>query len=108
MAKLFEKKNPEDLRNKRVITYVNPEEYAQIRTAASIRQLDVGEFMRRAALGRRADVDYETEIVLALIDLTRSVRELRKPYLERNEVFRDDDWRPIVAGATAAMLRITQ
>lgn len=108
MAKLFQKKAPDELRTVRKEIKLTMAEATQIHHAASIRQLDDSEFMRRAALGRRADVDYETEIVLALIDLTRSVRELRKAYLERKEVFRDDDWRPIVAGATAAMLRITK
>lgn len=52
-----------------------------IAEAAKMRNMSTSAFMRSAALGRRADVDYVSPIVLKLSDATRAVRELHAGYL---------------------------
>ena len=66
MTKAFRKV---EATKKRTINYMirlTEEEAETIRTSALVRKLSVAEFMRRAALGRKADVNYETEIVRML------------------------------------------
>ena len=108
MAKLFEKKSADQLKSVRWPLRVTEQEAQQIRHAASIRQLDVTEFIRRAALGRKANVDYETEIVLALSAVTRSIRGLHAALVERGIEPPESEWRPIMVEAMAAMLRISK
>lgn len=108
MEKLFQKKNPEDLRNLRLIVYATADEAAQILNAARIRQMDRGEYMRRTALGRRADVDFETEIVLSLIDVSKRLRELHKAVKENGQNPPEEEWRPVIQQAIAAMVRISK
>lgn len=82
MTKAFRKV---EATKKRTINYMirlTEEEAETIRTSALVRKLSVAEFMRRAALGRKADVNYETEIIRMLndsatimIDMTTIMRE---------------------------------
>ena len=64
MTALFKKKFEENLRSITRKVRMTKLEDMQIEAAAKIRQMDVSEFMRRTALGRRADVNYETETLL--------------------------------------------
>lgn len=82
------------------------DEMRAVEHSASIRQLNVAEFIRRAALGRRADVRYDTEIVLALRDTTRSIRELRAALLDKGFVPPDTAIQGLIDEAIAAMVRI--
>ena len=77
MAK-FKKKVCTELRSIRYPILLTQEEAETIRHSASIRNMSVAEFMRRAALGRKADVDYDTKIVLQLSDVVRSIRAIHK------------------------------
>lgn len=70
--------------------------------------MDVSDFMRRAALGRKADVDYETEIVLALSDITRVIRGFHAALVERGITPPEDELRPVILEARAAILRISK
>lgn len=82
-----------------------------IRSAANDRQLSVSEFMRRAALGRRADVNYEVDLVLALLKLDRTINEiglLHKAMIERGITPPVDDWRPVKNEIRMAVVRISQ
>lgn len=89
--------------------WVNETEAAAIEHAAAIRKLDRSDFVRRAALGRRADVRYEMEIVLTLSTLVQEIRELHEaltangaaPSAELSEGLRE-----IVTEARDAILRI--
>jgi uncharacterized protein (DUF1778 family) len=106
--KLFQKKEPTELRSVRLPIRLTKAEDEKIRHAASIRQMAVSEFVRRAALGRKADVDYETEIVLALSGVTRSIRGLHAALVERGITPPESEWRPIMVEAMSAMLRISK
>lgn len=95
-------------RSIRIPTLVTQDEAAQIRASAEIRQMDVSEFMRRAALGRRADVATDVEIVLALSDITRTIRALHKAHLSSDAPLPEQEMLALIRDARAAMLRIEQ
>ncbi|WP_247391718.1 plasmid mobilization protein [Ralstonia pseudosolanacearum] len=109
MAKSHFQKKP-DAEKRTVPTLIRwtEDEVQKVRHSASIRQMDVAEFIRRAALGRKADVDFETEIVLALSDITRSVRALHAAMVERGIVPPEADLLPLILDARAAILRISK
>lgn len=106
MAELFKKKDASELRSVRHPILWTKKEYEEIKLAASIRQLDVSDFVRRSALGRKADIRYEVDTVLALSDLTRAIREIHAAYVEGGATPPVDEWRLIRKAAIAAMLRI--
>lgn len=108
MASLFATKAPENRRSVRLPILLTPKEREQIGTAASIRQLDVSDFVRRAALGRRADVRYETEIVLQLMDVVRAIRAVHKATVDRNLAPPVEAWSMIMDHAIAAISRISK
>lgn len=110
MTKLFKNKDPATVRSVRYPILLTEEEAETIRHSASIRQMSVADFMRRAALGRKADVDFETEIVVALNGLRRTIMELHELHaamVERGLQPPADDWRPVILEARAAIERIT-
>lgn len=49
---------------------------ATISASAEARNLTMSDFMRRAALGRRADVHFETEIVVALREVAQAIQAM--------------------------------
>ncbi len=106
MRKLFQTKEAQDLRSVRFEVRLTEIEAEKIRFAAKMRNLSVAEFVRRAALGKRTDVDYVTEIVLQLSDAVRAIRAIHKTMVERNIEPPEDIWGPIMDHLEAAMLRI--
>jgi len=108
MTKLFNKKEPAVSRKDRITFKVTPEEDKGIRHAASIRQMDLSEFIRCAALGRKADVDFETEIVLALSEVTKVIRMVHKAVVDQGFNPSEEFWLPVIQEARAAMLRISK
>ena len=108
MTKLFKKKDESERRSARYQINLNEAEVTEIRHLAKIRQMGVAEFMRRAALGRKADVDYETEIVLALIGITKAIRGLHKGMVEQGFPPPEELLLPVILDARAAMLRISK
>lgn len=108
MTKLFQKKSPEQLQSVRWTLRVTKQEAEKIIHAARIRQLTLSEYLRRTALGRKANVDYETETVLALMDLARAVRELHKGLVEQGLPLIEEELRPIILGVKDALLRISK
>lgn len=106
MAKLFERKDPEELHSERVRVKFTKAEKAQVEHLANIRKLPVADYMRRAALGRRADVDYQTDIVLALSEVVRALRALRGAIVAQGLHPPDDQLGAVIDEAKAAMLRI--
>ena len=106
MAKLFQKKDEFNTRSVRRELRLTREEDQQIRDAAGLRQLDVSEFVRRAALGRKADVRIEVEIVLMLIEVVKDLRELHAAVVATGTLPPEQQWQPVIDQAVAAMLRI--
>lgn len=109
MAKaLFKKKAEADLRNQRLRAWVSDGEKKAIEKNAEARNLDVGEFVRRAALGRRADVDFVTDIVLGLRELTGAIRALHAEFVARGIEPPSDELLSLIVAGRAAMLRISK
>ena len=106
MVKLFEKKDETSTRSVRRELRLTKEEDRQIRDAAALRQLDVSDLIRRAALGRKADVRVEVEIILMLIEVVKEIRELHATVLATGAVPPEQQWQPVIDQAVAAMLRI--
>jgi transcriptional antiterminator Rof (Rho-off) len=78
MSDLFKKKANEDLRTKRKEVLFTEQEFAQVVEEAEIRILDVNEYIRRRALGKKADVRFDQIIVLTLHQLVQEIRRLYK------------------------------
>lgn len=111
MTKLFKTKSPEYLRSVRREVRLTKSEEEKIKKSADLRQLDFSEFMRRAALGRRTDVNYNVDVVLALLELDRKINEiglLHKAMIERGITPPIDDWRPVKNEIRMAVVRIAQ
>jgi len=106
MTTLFKKKDDADARSVRRELRLTREEDQLIRDAAALRQLDVSEFIRRAALGRKADVRFEIDIVLMLIEVVKSIRELHSAVVATGGLPPEPQWQPVISQAVAAMLRI--
>lgn len=104
----FKKKDDSELRSVRKVFRVTYEEDQKIRTSASIRQMDESEFIRRAALGRKADVDYDTEIVLALSDITRAMRVMHSEMVDRGVAPPEDQMLSLILEARAAIQRVSK
>jgi uncharacterized protein (DUF1778 family) len=106
MVKLFEKKDEASSRSIRRELRLTKEEDRQIRDAAALRQLDVSDLLRRAALGKKADVQIEIEIILMLIRVVKEIRELHAAVLATGALPPAPQWQPVIDQAVAAMLRI--
>jgi uncharacterized protein (DUF1778 family) len=104
--KLFEPVKDEDRKDSAILVRVTKNDAEAIRYEARIRQLSTCEFMRRAALGRKTDVEFETEIVLELSGITRAVRRLHAAIVETGVAPAEEEWRPLFDQAIAAMKRI--
>lgn len=107
-SKLFKTVPDDERKDDAILVRLTKTDADKIRHLASIRQMGASEFIRRAALGRKADVDYETEIVLALSAVTRSIRELHAAFIDSGIAPPEDEWRPVILEAGAAMLRISK
>lgn len=108
MSKLFKTVPAEQRRSNRYEIRLTAKEAEAIQFSAKIRQMSVAEFMRRAALGRRADVRYEVEIVIVLRDVVAAIRLLYAALVERGITPPKEAWGPLIDEACAAMRRITK
>lgn len=106
MTKLFTVKASADLRSVNCPIRLTQEEARTIRHSASIRNMSVAEFMRRAALARKADVNYETQIVLELSDIIRAIRAIHKQMVEMQIAPPEEIWSPLIDEAIDAILRV--
>lgn len=73
-----------------------------------MRQMDAPEFARRAALGGKAEVDYQTEVVLELSAITRGVRALHAAMVKCGVAPPEEDLLLVIMGARRAILRISE
>lgn len=105
-SKLFAAKTDSERRSIRYEIRLNAAEETAIKHAAEIRKLSVAEYFRRTALGRRADVRYEMEIVLQLSQVVQSIREMHADLVLRDIAPTAEGFRPVIQDARAAMLRI--
>jgi hypothetical protein len=106
MSAHFKKKPLEQRRTIRYEIMLSMAEAEDIRTSAKIRNLSVADFLRRAALGRRADVRFETETVLALREVVQAIRQLHATFAAKDAALPKDGLGQVIDAALAAMLRI--
>jgi uncharacterized protein (DUF1778 family) len=106
MVKLFKKKDDAEKGTKRRELRLTTDEDRQICDAAALRQLNVSDFIRRAALGRKADVKIEVEIILMLIEVVKDIRALHSAVLATGALPPEAQWQPVIDQAVAAMLRV--
>ena len=106
MKNLFKKVLEENRKAKFIHVRVSGADAEIIAASAKERNLNVCEFMRRAALGRRADVRFETEIVLQLKDIIQAIRILHSFFLELGISPDEETLGLVVDEALSAMKRI--
>lgn len=82
-------------------------EREKIRHLAAVRQMPLSEFLRRAALGRAAPVDIDTDLVVCLSDATRAIRQLHKAYLDIGYKPPEELLRPAMEEILIALHRIS-
>lgn len=107
-TKLFKKADPATHKDVSVLVRMSQADREEIRHLANIRQMSVSEFIRRAALGRKADVDYETETIFILSEVTKLMRELHAGLVDHGIAPSEDAMRLVIHEAKAAMLRISR
>lgn len=108
MSKLFRKIPTAELKSVRLEIRVSEKDALAIRRLAFIRCLSVSEFMHRAALGRRADVNIEVEIILSLHKVVQSIRVLHTTFVAQGFPPPRDELGIVLDAALAAMLRISK
>lgn len=105
-SKLFRVKPSGEKMGPPIMLRMTEEDKAAIVHAAQVHQLSVSEFIRRRALGRRASVKFETEIVLQLSACVRAIRELHGAMVERGLAPPEEHMGAVLDSALDAMLRI--
>ena len=105
-TRLFKPVAPTVKKGDRFEIRANAADAAAIRELAASRHLSVSDFLRRAALGRRAAVDIQTDLVLAMIDSTRAVREYHAALIAHGFVPPENVLIIPIMAAAEAMARI--
>lgn len=108
MSKLFKKTPIEKRKIFRCEIRLSTNESAIISASAEMRNLSVSEYIRRTALGRRADVCYESKMVLALADVVEAFKILHATVVEYGYQPVNQEWDPVIEEAVAAMQRISK
>ena len=103
----FKEKDPEKVKSKRIQIRVTESDEFLIQQAAMIRNLSVGEFCRRAALGRKADVKYDIQIVLTVLRVNQTLRDMYHKYLEVGLAPPEDLMAKMLLDGIDAMKRIS-
>ena len=108
MAKRGFRSKPNDVvRSVKTLIGWTPDEHSAVDKNAVARKVPFAEFVRRAALGRKApDVDYVTDIVVELSSITRTLRAIHAAMVEQGAQPPEADMLAVLNEAKAAMLRI--
>jgi uncharacterized protein (DUF1778 family) len=107
-TKLFRKKDDEEKQSERLYIRLTVKDMEAIRTASSVRRLDVSEFARRAMLGRRADVRYKGQIILEIRAVVAALKQQYKGYVERGLLPPEEEFRALINESIEAMKRISK
>lgn len=108
MTPLFKRMSDSEKKLVRIEIRISKKEAEAIRASAFMRNLNVADFMRRAALGRRTDVDFDVEIVLTLRDIVQSIRRLDSTFISHGFPPPRDELGGVLDAALATMLRISK
>ena len=107
MNKLFQVKAPNLKRTIRYPILLTEAESETIKEFAGIRNLSVAEFIRRAALGKKAKVHPETELVLAISQATYEIRRVHAENTQAGIPSPEEAMLRAINAATEAILAVT-
>lgn len=109
MTKLFKTKPAHEKRTIRYPILMTEKEAETIRHSALIRNLSVADFIRRAALNRKADVKFETEIVLALCSLVNEIKNMHAGITKNMKLPAEFvEWRAVIRAAQEAISKLDE
>lgn len=108
LTMLFKPKPEEQRRSITRKVRLTQKEDETITEAAEIRRLDVSEFIRRAALGRKADVRYEYQIILELRAVVEALRAAHREFIARGMEPPKEAFSALIQEAIEAMRRISK
>lgn len=108
MTKLFTTVSEKDRKIKVIHFRVSANDAEIITASAKARNLSEGDFIRRAALGRRADVRYETHIIWELRAVIKAICTLHAAVVDRGILPPESEWGPVIDEAVTAMQRISK
>lgn len=109
MTKLFKTKPAHEKRTIRYPILLTEKEAETIRHSSLIRNLSVADFIRRAALGRKADVQYETEIVLVLWSLVNEIKNMHASITKNMKLPAEFvEWRTVIGAAQEAIAKLKE
>lgn len=109
MTKLFKTKPAHEKRTIRYPILMTEKEAETIRHSALIRNLSVADFIRRAALNRKADVKFETEIVLVLWSLVNEIKNMHAGITKNMKLPKEFvEWRVVIRAAQEAIAKINE
>jgi hypothetical protein len=94
---------------KRVIRHpvmMNIIEHDEIKRLADIRNLTVSEYMRRTALGRKTDIDYESQIIIQLTRTVIALKDIHKQHVDTGVPPPEDIMLPVLQQAKKAILMV--
>lgn len=97
----------DDVRREEQMSFrVTKAEKQEITEQARCRNLNTGEYLRRAVLKRSAKVRIETEMILAIRDVAAEIRQLHKGYVEIGEEPPEEALRVVLISAVDAMISL--
>ena len=104
----FKPKSDEERRDQRLVVRVNQAEREYIKHAADVRALDMSTFVRRAAMGRKADLQYEYQIVYDLRDVVAALKAIHGAILMTGAAPPEEEMTAALFTVVNAMNRITK
>lgn len=108
MSQLFKRIPALEKRSIRYEIMLTEVEANEIRNSAQIRNLSVADFMRRTALGRRADIRFDTQIVISLREVVQAIRRLHFTFTSEGQIIPEIALGQLIDEALAAMKRISK
>lgn len=105
---LFKKIPDEKKRLVRVPIRFTDKEAQTVRYSADVRTMTVSEFIRRAALGRKAEVQFGHQIILELREVGAAIRALHREYVVQGIEPPEKILRPVIDELVNAILRVSK
>jgi uncharacterized protein (DUF1778 family) len=104
----FQPKSDAERRVRRLVIRLTNDEHETIAESAAIRALDVSGFVRRAALGKKADVQYEYKLIYEMRELGEVLHDIHKSILDTGNAPPEEIMREALFSIVGAMNRISK
>jgi uncharacterized protein (DUF1778 family) len=108
MKKMIKKVPLEEMKSKRLELRLTEANHILIKKMADVRNLSVSDFMLRAALGRKADISFQTGLINELRQCKDELRNLRKFLFESGQESPDDAIEEIIDNLNKVALKISR